>query len=69
MQRDDYRTDLPVSRGQWQAIARALCTLAGEPPPDNRFEATELLARVTRTSRDTRVVQRAANHGDTGGRP
>lgn len=66
MQRDDYRPDLPVSRGQWQAIARALCTLSGETPPENRFEATELLARATRTARERREA--AAGDGDAGGR-
>lgn len=45
MQRDDFRTDLPVSRGQWAAIATNAVALAGEPQPTSRAEATQLLAR------------------------
>lgn len=52
MQRDDFRTDLNVSRGQWRAIAMAALTHAGEPVPTSRMEATELLVRLTIGHRD-----------------
>lgn len=45
MQRDDYRDDLPVSRGQWKAIAEAALGRLGEPAPTTRLEATTLQAR------------------------
>lgn len=45
MQRDDFRTDLPVSRGQWRAIAVAALARMGEATPDSRMGATELLVR------------------------
>lgn len=48
MQRDDFRDDLPVSRGQWRALA--LCSLdrLGEAAPTTRMDATELLVRFQR---------------------
>jgi hypothetical protein len=45
MQRDDFREDLPVSRGQWRALALAAIRHIGEDAPETRFQATELLAR------------------------
>lgn len=46
MQVDDFRRDLPVSRGQYRAIAEALCDRIGEARPATRFDATELLVRL-----------------------
>jgi hypothetical protein len=46
MQRDDYDDQLPVSRGQWRAIAEAFLDQAGEPHPDSRLAATILIARL-----------------------
>jgi hypothetical protein len=46
MQRDDFRDDLPVSRGQWRAIALALLAQAAEPAPTSRMAATRLLVRL-----------------------
>lgn len=45
MQRDDFRTDLPVSRGQWMALALAALDRMGEAAPESRMGATELLVR------------------------
>ncbi len=41
----DFRADLPVSRGQWRALAEAALDRLGEPAPADRLEATELLVR------------------------
>jgi hypothetical protein len=46
MQRDDFRDDLPVTRGQWRLIAEHLCRLAGEPVPASRVGALELVLRL-----------------------
>jgi hypothetical protein len=46
MMKDDFDPTLPVSRGQWRAIAEATLALSGEPAPDSRFAATELLVRL-----------------------
>lgn len=45
MQLDDYRDDLPVSRGQWRALAVAALDRLGEAAPETRLAATVLLAR------------------------
>jgi hypothetical protein len=48
VQRDDFRDDLPVSRGQWRALARAALHRLGEGAPESRMDATELLVRFRR---------------------
>lgn len=55
--RDDYRDDLPVSRGQWEAIAKLALNVLLVSQPTSRFEATEVMARLRRTT---------ANSGDSG---
>lgn len=59
MQRDDFREDLPVSRGQWRAVALAALHRLEEPAPETRMDATELLVRFRR-GRET-PVDPAAN--------
>lgn len=49
MQADDFRADLPVSRGQWKRIAELASQLLGERPPADRFAATVLLVRLEET--------------------
>lgn len=56
MQRDDYREDLPVSRGQWEWIAKLSLRVLLIGVPTSRFEATEIMARLRRT---------IANSGDS----
>lgn len=57
MQRDDFRDDKPVTRGQWEAIARMFCELASDiEVPGNRYEATELIARLRKTDIGGRTV-------------
>jgi hypothetical protein len=54
MQRDDFRDDLPVSRGQWRAIACLLCELTDSVEiPSTRAEATELIVRLRNTHSET----------------
>jgi len=48
VQRDDFRDDLPVSRGQWRALARCALDRLGETAPETRMDATELLVRFRR---------------------
>jgi hypothetical protein len=45
VQRDDFRNDLPVSRGQWRALALAALHHLGEQHPASRMDATEMLVR------------------------
>lgn len=53
MQRDDFRDDLPVSRGQWRALACLMLALTpGVSIPKSRYQATELIARLRKTSAD-----------------
>jgi hypothetical protein len=47
--RDDFRDDLPPSRGQWQTIARDALDLLGLDHPTSRADATETLVRLKRT--------------------
>lgn len=47
MQRDDFRPDKPVTRGQWRKVAEETLRLLGERPPGDRLEATQLLARLS----------------------
>lgn len=49
MQHDDYRGDLPVTRGQWQRLARETLRVLGEPTPTDRFAATVMLVRLRDT--------------------
>lgn len=60
MQRDDFRSDLPVSRGQWQALAIAALDRLGEAAPASRMDATELLVRFQVTDRDSSANGSAA---------
>lgn len=46
MHANDFREDLPVTRGQWRQIAEGFCRATGETPPSGRLEATELLLRL-----------------------
>jgi hypothetical protein len=48
MQRDDFRDDLPVSRGQWRALALSALRVLDEEAPRSRMDATELLVRFQR---------------------
>lgn len=50
MQRDDFRTDLPVSRGQWKDIAIAALGLLGEEAPANRYEGTVTLVQLAESA-------------------
>lgn len=59
MQRDDFRDDLPVSRGQWKALALSALDRMGEAAPETRMDATELLVRFRRGA-DQAVEQRPA---------
>lgn len=59
MHRDDFRDDLPVSRGQWHAIAAAALELLGLDQPTSRAGATEALVRLKNT-RDQSGPDRAA---------
>lgn len=68
MQRDDYRDDLPVSRGQWRAIATALVKQAGEAVPASRYQATVLLARLSEAHRADRAAPAAAGDAQRRGR-
>lgn len=60
MQRDDFRDDLPTSRGQWQAVAKAALHRLGEPAPVTRMDATELLVRFRRGQAETDPVANGA---------
>lgn len=62
MQHDDYRDDLPVSRGQWKRIAEEALRVLGEPAPDTRWEATVMLVRLRETEATQAVA--AAPAGD-----
>lgn len=55
MQRDDFRSDLPVSRGQWRAIALDALRVLGEQAPASRYDATVLLVQL----RESPAAQRA----------
>lgn len=49
MQHDDFRDDLPVSRGQYKRIAEEALRVLGEPAPVSRWDATVMLVRLGRT--------------------
>lgn len=57
MTHDDFRDDLPVSRGQWKALAEASLLLLDLATPATRYEATAALVRLQST---------AVEHGDQG---
>lgn len=46
MHANDFRDDLPVTRGQWEQLARGFCRFVDEPAPQTRLAATELLLRL-----------------------
>lgn len=60
MQADDFRSDLPVSRGQWKALALAALDELQEIAPASRMDATELLVRFEKAAR---ARQAAGPHG------
>lgn len=68
MQRDDFRDDLPVSRGQWKALALSALDRMGEPAPASRVEATELLVRFRRGAAESDQQPRALAVANGGGR-
>jgi hypothetical protein len=51
---DQLSQDLPVSRGQWKAIASAACVLLGHAEPKSRYEASVLLTRLRQAGADDR---------------
>lgn len=61
MQRDDYRSDLPVSRGQWKALALAALHRLGEKAPASRMDATELLVRFRRGADEAEAATAPGN--------
>lgn len=63
MHADDFRDDLPPSRGQWQAIARHALDLLGIEQPESRAGATEALVRL-KASTDLADRDRAGTSGD-----
>lgn len=52
MQADDFRTDLPVSRGQWRRLAELALDLHDLSAPGTRYDATVLLVRLEQTIAD-----------------
>jgi hypothetical protein len=50
MQRDDFRADLPVTRTQWENIAKDALRVLGEQAPANRYEATVTLVQLAESA-------------------
>lgn len=63
MQRDDFRGDLPVSRGQWRAIALDALRVLGIEAPASRYDATVTIVRLRESETGPVATDVPADHG------
>lgn len=76
MNAKDFSAELAVTRGQHEQIARGFARVFGEPYPENRVQATELLLRLSETpdpaeppAEASAAAQGARNRAETSGSP